>query len=247
MKDWYKKFFDKFYLLSYREIIDKKRTLQEINFIEKVLELNKDDKILDLCCGHGRHSIELAKRGYNVTAQDLNRYFLKLAKKQAEKEGVRIRFVCKDMRIIPFRNEFDAIFNIFTSFGYLESDEEDFKVIKQVSKALKRGGKFLLDIRNPYWLINNFQYQNWRIVNDLVVLEERQLDFFSGRVISQVFYFKKGKKRKKTGHYTRIYTLAEINNMLKMTGLTIKKVYGDFDFNDYSLNSPRMIILSIKP
>jgi len=246
MRPWYKDFFDEFYLRSYKNIVNKKRTLKEVNFVEKTLKLQKGARILDLCCGNGRHAIELAKRGYVVTAQDLNKDFLKLAAREAKKENVQIRFVCKDMRDIPFQNEFGAIFNIFTSFGYLESSEEDFKVIQQVAKALKTGGKFLLDIRNRDWILANFQYKDWRIVDGLIVLEERYFDSFSGKVITQVIYIEKGKIKKTTEHSARLYNLPEINEMLKKVGLEIQKVYGGLDFEEYTAKSQRMIILSLK-
>lgn len=245
MKGWYQKFFDDFYLQSYKNITNKERTLKEVNFIEKSMELKKGARVLDLCCGPGRHSIELAKRGYIVTAQDLNKKFLRLANKEAKKEKVQIRFVCSDMRKIPFKNEFDAVFNIFTSFGYLESDEEDFKVIQQVAKALKKDGKFLLDIRNREWVLSNFQYKDWRIVEDLIVLEERCFDDLSGKVIVDVTYIKEGKK-KKTRHSARLYTLSEINTMLKKAGLKIQKIYGGLDFEKYNFKSERMIVLASK-
>lgn len=245
-KKWYKDFFDKYYLRSYKDIIDERRTLKEVNFIEKALDLPKKSHILDLCCGHGRHSIELAKRGYLITAQDLNEKFLRLASKEAKKEDVRIRFVCKDMRNIPFFKEFDAVFNIFTSFGYLESDQDDFKTIQQVAKSLKTGGKFLLDIRNPDWILANFQSKNWRVVDDLIVLEERSLNLFPKKVITKVIYIEKEKTKQATEHSARLYDFLEIRSMLKKNGLAVQKVYGGLDFERYNRKSQRMIIISRK-
>ena len=246
MKLWYKEFFDKLYLKSYKDIVNKERTLKEVNFIGKVLELQKGSCILDLCCGHGRHSVELAKRGYSVTAQDLNEDFLELANRKAKKERVQIKFISGDMRDIPFREEFDAIINIFTSFGYLENDGEDFKVIQQVTKALKSSGKFLLDLRNRDWIIANFRQKNWREVDGLIVLEERSFDAQFGTVKTRVIYIEKEKIKKTTEHSARLYTFSEINEMLRKAGLIIKNVYGGFDLEEYTVYSQRMITISSK-
>ncbi|MBU2544999.1 class I SAM-dependent methyltransferase [Patescibacteria group bacterium] len=246
VKKWYNDFFDDYYLRSYKDIVSEERTLQEVGFIEKSLKLSQKSRILDLCCGHGRHLIELAKRGYIMTGQDLARNFLKIATETAKKNDVKVKFICGDMRHIPFHGEFDAIFNIFTSFGYLENDEEDFKVIKQVANSLKIGGKFLLDIRNRDWILANFQYKDWRIIDDLVILEERHLDSSFKKVITKVTYIEKGKIGKITEHSARLYALSNIQSMFKKAGLSIQKVYGGLDFKRHTIKSQRTIIIASK-
>lgn len=246
LKSWYQDFFDDYYLRSFRNIISDERTLQETNFIEKSLKLTQKSRILDLCCGHGRHSIELAKKGYIMTGQDLAQNFIKIATKTAKKNGVNIKFICEDMRRIPFYEEFDAIFNIFTSFGYLENDKEDAKVIKQVANSLKTGGKFLLDIRNRDWILANFQYNDWRIMDDLIVLEERHLDPSFKKVITKVIYIEKGKIGKITEHSARLYNLSDIQSMFRKAGLSIQKIYGGLDFERHTIKSQRTIIIASK-
>jgi 2-polyprenyl-3-methyl-5-hydroxy-6-metoxy-1,4-benzoquinol methylase len=123
---WYSEeygFFGKNYMKEYGKELPPERTKSEIDFAEKVLKLKKKAKILDLGCGHGRHSVELALRGYKVTGQDLNKYFLKLAEDSSKESGVDVRWIRSDMRKIPFKHEFDAVVNLFTAFGYLENDD----------------------------------------------------------------------------------------------------------------------------
>src|SRR3972149_5253640 len=132
---WYSEeagLFGEVYLRTFGDLITEEQTQIETNFLETSLKLQPGVKIFDLCCGHGRHSVELAKRGYNVTGQDLNSHFLTVAKESADKAGVNITWIKDDMRNIAFENEFDAVINMFTAFGYLGSDEEDQKVINGV-------------------------------------------------------------------------------------------------------------------
>ena len=94
--------------------------------------------VLDLCCGQGRHSVQLAKRGFQVTGLDLNAEYLDLASKAAEAAKVTIETVAADMREIPFENKFDAIVNMYSSFGYLESEAEDLKVLESGGEGSER-------------------------------------------------------------------------------------------------------------
>src|SRR5436309_6714365 len=119
---WYQTFFGEDYLRIYGPFLSPERTEQEVEGIVKLLTLPPGSRILDLCCGHGRHAIPLAQRGYQVTGQDLSDYFLQRAREAAAVQGVQVQWVHHDMRGIPFENEFDAVINIFTAFGYLESE-----------------------------------------------------------------------------------------------------------------------------
>src|SRR5262249_12669661 len=145
---WYHEFFGEDYLRIYAHTLAPERTAQEVEGIVRLLALPPGSSILDLCCGHGRHSIPLAQRGYQVTGQDLSEFFLQRAQVDAQVEGVSVRWVRGDMREIPFANEFDAVINIFTAFGYFESEAEDQKVLRQVHRALKPGGRFLLELKH---------------------------------------------------------------------------------------------------
>ncbi|PIP12983.1 MAG: cyclopropane-fatty-acyl-phospholipid synthase, partial [bacterium (Candidatus Stahlbacteria) CG23_combo_of_CG06-09_8_20_14_all_40_9] len=113
--EWWKKFFDEPYGKAILESFEE-RASEEVNFIEDVLSLPKNAKILDLCCGLGRHSIELAKRGYKVTGVDVTSQYLKTARAKAKEKGVKIDFIEGEMRNISFYEEFDAAINMFTSF-----------------------------------------------------------------------------------------------------------------------------------
>lgn len=118
-KEWWKTFFDEHYLTVWKAVGRLSNTKKEISFLEKIVPLRKKHKILDLCCGHGRHSIELAKRGYQITGFDYSPFKLKIAKAEAVAQGLKINFVQGDARNLKLREKFDVILNLFSSaVGY---------------------------------------------------------------------------------------------------------------------------------
>src|SRR5687768_11398088 len=112
---WYRQLFGEDYLHDFARTPE--RTAQEVEGIVQRLALPPGSRILDLCCGHGRHTIPLAQHGYQMTGQDLSELFLRQARTDAEAQGVQVRWFHSDMREIPFENEFDAVINIYVSFG----------------------------------------------------------------------------------------------------------------------------------
>ncbi|MCK4223901.1 MAG: methyltransferase domain-containing protein [candidate division Zixibacteria bacterium] len=241
---WWQKFFDEHYLKVYEEL--EKRTSREVESIVRMMDLKSKAQILDLCCGYGRHSIELAQRGFKVTGYDLSDFFLQKAKKDSATLGLKIEFKKGDMRRLPFEDRFDAVVNIFTSFGFFDTEKDDLKVLKGVCKALRKKGLFLLDLINREQQIRNFQRRRWRPERDFTMLEDNFFDLFTSRLeTTRTLLFQNGKRREYSISL-RLYSFAEILNLLKKAGFVLESVYGDFDFTEYSLDSPRMILISRK-
>jgi SAM-dependent methyltransferase len=241
---WWQKFFDENYVKVYQEL--ERRSSREVDSILRMMNLESKARILDLCCGYGRHSIELAQKGFAVTGYDLSDFFLKKAKKDAAALGLKIRFIKGDMRKLPFKERFDAVVNVFTSFGYFENERDDLKVLKGVCKALKKDGLFLLDLINRENLIRGFQRRTWRPNRDFIVLEDNFLDLFTSRWEStRTLIFENG-KRAQHSFSLRLFSFAEMLDLLNRAGFVLESVYGDFDLMEYSLDSPRMILISRK-
>ena len=246
---WYKDFFENWYLDFYlsqprfKPFYIKK----EIAFIKRVLSLPKGAKILDLCCGHGRHLLPLAEMGYQMTGLDLSRKALAILAKSVKNKKLKIRIIRGDMREIPFKNEFDTVINMFTAFGYLETDYEDFKVLKSIAKALKPGGKFLIDIMNRNWILTNFHPKSWERIGELLLLEERIYDTETHHNIVKIQILDRKGKWHKAVYVVRMYSLAEMRKNLNKVGLKIVKVYGDTIVNQkFTKNSRRLVILAMK-
>ena len=240
--------FSKNYLRQYKEMLTPQRTKEEVDCIEKVLKIKPSMEILDLCCGYGRHSIELAKRGYEVTGQDINPLFLKEAKKTAQKAGVKIRWIKRDMRKISSRREFDVILNLFTSFGYFKKEEDHQKVISEVYKALKPKGFFLLDVINRERMIREYQRKDFLKFKDgSILIIERDFDFIKSRNNERRIIIKKSGKRKEVNLSVRIFTLTELISMCKKADLIFKKSYGNYRRDPISSDSKRYILIAQKP
>jgi cyclopropane fatty-acyl-phospholipid synthase-like methyltransferase len=148
MKQWYEELFEN-YSRTYDNESYVKGTIGEVDFIEKEISYDKTKKILDIGCGTGRHSIELAKRGYDVTGIDLSENQLKSAKEKAKKEGVSVSFIKKDARHFNFNGQFElAIMICEGAFSLMETDEMNFMILQNAYNSLKPGGKFIFTTLN---------------------------------------------------------------------------------------------------
>ncbi len=233
------------YFYIYSPMITIERSLLQADFIIQALELVKGVKVLDLCCGHGRISNLLAERGYAIVGLDASNSFLKIAREEAKKLRLKITYLQGDMRKIPFKEEFDAIINIFTSFGYF-SDEENSKVLKGVSKALKPEGKFLIDVVNRDWVLKNFLPYIASPRGEDYVVEINTFDALTSINLTERILFKEGKV-KKTKFFVRMYTYTELKYLLSQVGLRVIASYGGFKMEEpFSLDSRRMILISQK-
>ena len=251
---WYKTFFDENYLKEYARGLTPERAQREVDFIKGALNLPQvvpdgagGARILDLCCGHGRHTIELAAAGYSMVGQDLSATFLDLAKDAAAARNLQIQFVHADMREISFEGEFDAVINMFTAFGYFDDDMEDQKVLNAVARALKPGGKFLIDLINTPLIVRDFLAQSWEELPDgTVVLTQRDYNLLTGNNEELRAYIAPDGSKREVRLTCRMYFYPEFAKMLNRAGLTPIQVFGNFDGSKYTWDSNRMIVLAEK-
>ena len=146
MGEWWGSFFDEAWLKAGFGIIPRKRTLADTRFILKTLSLAPKSRILDACCGVGRHAIELARLGFRVTGVDLTRGYLEIARENARRRHVNVRFEQGDIRTIDYDRKFDAAICMWTSFGYVEKEPDNLRALRAIKGALKDGGKFLIEL-----------------------------------------------------------------------------------------------------
>lgn len=244
-KNWYKEFFSKYYLQFFGRKKTLLKTKKEVKFICHILNLRKGAKILDLACGVGRHAIELAKKGFEVTGLDFNKKFLNLAQKSAKKNKVSLRLIQSDMRFIPYKNEFDAVINMFSSFGYFEKEKDNLKVLRAVSKTLKPGGIFLLDLPNKKWVLTKVNKKTERKINNFYILEERSFDNKKKVYFNNITIITPDKEIERTYTLMRLYDLSEIKRKLNKFGFKILKIYGDYKGGKFNQTvSTRMITVA---
>jgi SAM-dependent methyltransferase len=243
--DWYRDFFGREWLDLATQQFAPERTQAQVDFILEVAGLAPGAVVLDLCCGHGRHSIELAKRGYHVVGLDISELSLELARATAADAGVAVEFIRGDMRDIPYQAQFDLVINLYTAFGYLESQAEDQKVLQAVAKALKPGGRFFIDTINQAWLMRHFEARGWSELEDgVIMLEDREFDLRTGRNnVTWMMLFPDGRRHDQS-HSLRVYTLAEFEAMLMVAGLVLQQAWGSFGGDPYGMDTNRMILLA---
>ena len=190
----------------------------------------------------------VAKRGLKVTGLDLNPDYLELAQRAAKSSRVEIETVTADMREIPFENKFDAIVNMYSSFGYLESEAEDLKVLESAAKALKAGGRLMLDMLNREWAIDNYIQNDWHTGADgTLYVERRDLDLATSRMhVHFIVVDPNGGRRESIGHIIRLYTLTEMTRLLERVGIRVISVFGGFEGEEYGIGTRRMIIVGKK-
>jgi SAM-dependent methyltransferase len=243
---WYKKYFTEEWMRFRDAIALLKKASSEVTFLEKVLEISPPAKVLDVGCGFGRHAIELALRGYEVTGVDISAELLACARKLAQQKAVRVSWVQQDMRNIDFSEEFDAALCLFTSFGYFETEEENRDTLRRVSEALRPRSRFILDIENRDGLLMRYQSRDWwqTELGDLV-MEERRFDPVKGRGHTKILLVREDRK---VEHNLSIrwYSIPELTRILEDAGMHMQSLYGGLDGSAYGLEAMRLVAVAEK-
>ena len=223
--DWWRKIFNSFYLKTDADVVDDNNlTRQEIDAFVKILNLSPDDKILDLCCGQGRHSLELGKRGFkNVEGIDRSHYLIQKARQSAKKDNIEVKFREGDARKLPFTHDaFDVVLILGNSFGYFETINDDLRVLKEVFRVLKPRGRVLIDVADGKFLRKNFQSRSWEWIDkSLFVCRERSLSLDGQSLISRevITHVEKGVLADQF-YDERLYTKESISDILKTAGFS---------------------------
>lgn len=237
-KYWYEKWFSNKYYLEIYKHRDEKEARDIINLFQRSVHLPSEAKVLDVCCGAGRHSIELARRGYSVTGFDLSEYLISQAKESlsvADEKGLKAEFLIRDMKDFTFNKQFDAAINIFTSFGYFETDEENFKVFKNVEKSLMSGGYFVFDFINADNLRNTLVANSEDEYEGEKIIQKRYIE--NGFVYKDIYIGKD-----KYTERLRLYTKDELERALTEADLEPVNLFGDYYGNGFESEASKRVI-----
>ncbi|HEX6700728.1 MAG TPA: methyltransferase domain-containing protein [Gaiellaceae bacterium] len=244
--DWYDGFFESEWLGPF-PLPEHQRTDRQVEFIVEELALAPGLRVLDLACGRGRISIGLAQRGCRVTGLDLSPRSLALAREDATAAGVEIELVRRDMRELDADGEFDGVVNVFTSFGYFPTQEEDERVVAAVARALVPGGRFLIDTLNTIAIAKEFREADWHELDDGTLwLERRRYDQLTGRHEATWTFVRPDGSRSELRHSLRGYTPAELVAMLRRAGLEVDGSWGSWDGTELG-DGTRTILRARKP
>jgi len=248
--DWTQDFFLKdpqFYLDSLQDALHAERTAKEVDGLVKALGLKPQSRILDLACGHGRHAIELARRGYTlVTGLDLTPAYLEMAVREAERAGVAVEWVQGDMRTLAFNCEFDAVYSMFTALFYFD-DETNQGVLESISRALRPGGRFLVDTNNPIGVLRRFLPRQWdRLPGGGWRLKESNYNLRLGREENTwTIVYPDGREEMRRVR-VRWYTAPELERMLTAAGLRLTDLHGDMSLSPYAMDAMRLVAVAEK-
>lgn len=217
--------------------------------IERMLKLlgNVQDihQVLDLCCGIGRHSIQLARHGFSVTGVDITKPYLDIARVNAEKANLPIQFVQSDMQDFCRPNSFDLIVNLCTSFGYLNDIEDDIKVLRNMYTSLTAKGRFVIEILGKEVIAATFQkhqeleFDGYKVVANCKILDDWSMLELKRTII-------KDDVEQEITAYHRLYSATELKQYLKEIGFKHIEVYGDFAGSPYNSDAKAMILICEK-
>ena len=241
-KEWFEQWFDSPYYHALYKSRDEKEARNTLDNLLRALDLPPGARILDLACGKGRHSRYLAENGFDVTGLDISFASIEFAR-QLEHE--QLAFYQHDMRF-PFRiNYFDAVMNMFTSFGYFVTDRDHLLTLKNVQKGLKPGGYFLLDYFNAEWVQQNLVPEEVKTVDGVAFHLKRNIR--DGYVFKSVEFEAEGRAFQFLER-VRLFTLGDFESLFAAAGLTVSRTYGDYDLSDFTReHSRRLIIIAQKP
>jgi 2-polyprenyl-3-methyl-5-hydroxy-6-metoxy-1,4-benzoquinol methylase len=246
--DWYDGFFEEEWLDEIALHVREERTGQEIDFVLERLELAPGARVLDVACGHGRHSLELARRGFDVTGVDLSPRAIAFARDAAERDGLSVTFLERDAREVDFDDEFDAAVNLFTSvLGYFDEEAENQRVVDGVARALRSGGSFLVDTINLLSLARGFSELHWEeYESGTLMVERREFDFERGRTRADWTFVRGDGSRRTLRHSLRVYAPHELIAMFDAAGLDFAGSWGNFDGDELSFDAMRLILRGVK-
>ncbi len=240
-KSWFASWFDS----KYYHILYQNRDYTEASiFMDNLLthlKPNEGSSIWDVACGKGRHSIYLAKKGYDVTGVDLSDASIQEAQKS---EHEKLSFFQHDMRKYFRSNYFDYAFNLFTSFGYFDNDEDHLTTLRNIHDALRPKGTFVMDFMNVQQVAENLVEKEEKTLSGIDFHIQRKIE--NGFIVKTIAFEADG-QRHQHEEKVRAYNEKELTALFQLAGLKVQEKFGDYQLNEFDLHqSPRLILVANK-
>ena len=218
---------------------------EQIDNILRLIDFH-GSSILDLCCGPGRHAVILAKRGLNVTGVDRTPFLLEKAREIGRAQNVQIEWILEDMRNFIRQDSYDFVLNMFTSFGYFDSKEDDVRILQNIYQSLKPGGACLIDVIGKELLAKVFQPAASEEMPDGTIWVQRREIFDDwSRIRNEWIPIKEGEAKSFKFHHT-IYSGQELKDRLMQVGFQRVNLFGDLEGKEYGPNAKRLIAVAWK-
>jgi len=223
---------------------DEEEAERLVDLVERKVNPAPDTHILDVGCGRGRHARLFARRGYDVTGLDLSAEAVAEAREWAAQEGLDVAFVQGDMRDPYCEACADGVVNLFTSFGYFETDAENQRALRAMTTALRPGGWFLQDFLNAAHVRATLEPESVDTVNGVTVQQRRWIE--DGRINKRIRIQWDGQEDT-FRESVRLYTRDDLEAMYEDEGLDLVDTFGDYDGNAHAPESPRLLLYARKP
>lgn len=238
-KQWYASWFD----TPYYHILYKDRDYSEaqvfMDNLTNYLNIPEGGKILDLACGKGRHSVYLNELGYNVTGVDLSEKSIAHAK---QFENETLKFDVHDMSK-PYADEFDAVFNLFTSFGYFEDQDCNLETIKSIKAELNDFGFGVIDFMNVQYILDNLVEENVKTVEGIEFHQQRSLK--DGYIVKDIRFEADGDSYE-FQERVKAFTLEDFEALFEKAGVYLLDVFGDYKLRKYHAKTSERLIMIFK-
>jgi SAM-dependent methyltransferase len=239
---------DEFWLAVEPILFARRRMADAPTEVERVMALaglRAGMAVLDLGCGIGRHALEFARQGLRVSGVDRTRSYLEKAARRAEAEGLSIELVEADMRDFRRPGAFDAAVNLFSSFGYFESPDDDRRVARNILDSLRPGGALVMEMMGKEILARTFQERSWMEEDGVILLEERRLGRAWGWIENR-WILLIGGRRIERRLSLRLYSAAELVALLSEAGFGTADAFGDLTGGAYDHAARRLVVVARK-
>jgi ubiquinone/menaquinone biosynthesis C-methylase UbiE len=244
--EWWESYFDDRYLSEYSPLFSLESDRREVARLVDLLSLPLGAKVLDIPCGQGRHSHLLAEAGFEVTGLDYSNYLLKRARERGT--GSRLRYVKGDMRRLPARwtGRFDAVVNLFTSFGFFQDPADDLRTISEFARVLRPGGILIWHGASRDGIMSGFLDRDWwRASDGTMVAHERTFDPLSGVLTIRVDWSDQTSSGERD-HRIRLYTASYLTELLADVGLVTTEAYDSWSEEPLTRASSEMLLVAHK-
>lgn len=221
------------------------QTPAEVTAIIHLLGLRGTERILDACCGVGRHSLEFARRGYSVTGVDLTEDFIRAAEESAASEKLPITFFVQDIREFQPPHPFEVILNLYTSFGYFESEEEDLRFLQRMRECLAPGGVLLIETRGKEIVARDFKESEWYEEEGMYVLARYEIEA-DWTLLKNRWILITEDSRCDYTFSQRLYSAQEGKELLQKAGFTDISIFGNLQKAPYDTEAQTLVLLARK-